>query len=72
MEVVELTNLVRRESPLLYRRTYTATAVLLHAPAVRHSVPIEFVLEHSPIGPVQIRVKFLDVPDFPPVPATAR
>lgn len=69
MNVVELTNLVRRESPLLYRRTYTATAVLSHARATEDPRRIEFVVEHSPLGPVQIRIKFLDEPDFPLVPA---
>jgi len=68
MNVVELTNLVRKESPLLYRRTYTATAVLSHPSATEDSRRIEFVLEHSPLGPVHIRVKFLDEPDTPVVP----
>jgi len=65
MKVVELINLVRRESPLLYRRTYTATAVLSHANAPEDPRSIEFVLEHTPVGPVQIRAKFLDEPDAP-------
>lgn len=71
MKIVELISLARRESPLLYRRTYTATAVLAHASAAEDRQRIEFVLEHSPLGPVDIRVKFLDKPDFPLVPAIA-
>ena len=60
MKVVELTNVVRRDSPVLYRRAYTATAVLASEGVAPQSVRFEFVVEHSPIGPVDVRVKLLD------------
>ncbi len=71
MKVVDLTNISRRETPLMYRRTYTATAVLAHGGAQRTSGRVEFVLEHSPLGAVDIRVRFLDSIDCPVVPATS-
>ena len=69
MKVVELINVVRRETPLHYRRTYTATAVLAHSRANADTKRIEFVLEHSPLGPVDVRVKFLDEVNYPLLPA---
>ncbi len=69
MRVLELTNISRRKTPLLYRRTYTATAVLAHGPTGRSSGRVEFVLEHSPLGAVDIRVHFLDEIDCPILPA---
>jgi len=66
MKVVELTNVVRRDSPVLYRRAYTATALLAYDGVEPLSVPIEFVLEHSPLGQVDVRVTLLDAVDAPP------
>lgn len=71
MKVVELTNISRRETPLLYRRTYTATAVLAHGATHLSSGRVEFVLEHSPLGALDIRVRFLDELDCPVLPATS-
>lgn len=69
MKVVELTNVVRRDTPLLYRRTFTATAVLALGGTRSEEKRIEFVLEHSPLGPVTVRVRLLDDLDYPLVPA---
>lgn len=69
MRVVELTNLVKRETPLHYRRTFTATAVLKHGVGEPEAKRIEFVLEHSPFGAINVRVKLLDDLDYPLVPA---
>lgn len=69
MKVVELTNVVRRDTPLLYRRTFTATAILTHGATGPEAKRIEFVLEHSPLGPVNVNVKLLDDIDYPLVPA---
>jgi hypothetical protein len=68
MRVVELTNVVERETPLLYRRTFTATAVLAKKNDEQEATRIEFVLEHSPLGPITVKVKLLDDIDYPLVP----
>jgi len=71
MKVVEITDIERRESPLLYRRTFTATAVLSTRNGPDERKRIEFTLEHAPLGPVQVRVAFLEEIDYPLVPALA-
>ncbi|MFW5684944.1 MAG: hypothetical protein ACOC1I_08830 [Spirochaetota bacterium] len=69
MKVVELTNVQQRETPLLYRRTFTATAVLAHGSRTTDAKRVEFTLEHMPLGPVAVTVRFLDDLDYPVVPA---
>ncbi|MFP4113346.1 MAG: hypothetical protein ACOC2Y_04360 [Spirochaetota bacterium] len=69
MKVVELTNVVQRETPLHYRRTFTATAVFSRNHSRQESSRVEFVLEHSPLGSVGVKVKILDEIDYPLVPA---
>lgn len=70
MRVKELQNVARRETPIEYRRTFTATAVL---ETPHHAAPsptrIEFVIEISPMGDRSVRVKLLDEIEFPLVPA---
>ena len=69
MKVVELTDVSRRETPLYYRRAFTATAMLEHGSARPMAKKVEFVLEHSPLGPINITVKMLDDLDYPLLPA---
>jgi hypothetical protein len=71
MKVVELTNVVRKETPLHYRRTFTATAVLRRGAGESDARRIEFVLEQSPFGSIDVRVKLLDDIDYPLAPAIA-
>lgn len=71
MKVLQLTNVARRDTPLLYRRTFTARAILSHGGADNVGIRIEFVLEHVPLGPIRISVKLLDDLDYPIVPVVA-
>lgn len=71
MQVVELTDVVRRETPLHYRRTFTATAMLSRGAFEPEPKRIEFVLEQSPLGSIDVRVTLLDDIDYPLVPAIA-
>lgn len=71
MKVVELTDIVRRETPLHYRRTFTATALLSRGESTPQAKRIEFVLEQSPLGATDVRVTLLDELDYPLVPAIA-
>ena len=68
MKVVELTDIVQRETPLQYRRTFTATAHICRGESEPESKRVEFVLEHSPLGSVDVRVRLLDDVDYPLVP----
>lgn len=71
MKVVELTDVVRRETPLHYRRTFSATALLRRGESRPEPKRIEFVLEQSPLGSMDVRVTLLDEIDYPLVPAIA-
>lgn len=67
MKVIDLTDLKRREAPVLYRKVYNAIAVL-ELLAETLSARIEFVVEHQPLGGVDIRVTITEDIDYPIVP----
>ncbi len=69
VKISELTDIVRMATPVLYRTTYTATAVLLHDSIPREAKRIEFCVERTAVGPHHIRARFLDDIDYPLVPA---
>ncbi len=69
MELVEIRNIVRKDAPVLYRRTFAAEAVLKYDDVTTRSRRISFILEHTPTSGVQIQAEFLEVPDYPLVPA---
>ncbi len=68
MKILELTELVRKDMPIDYRREYTGTAVL-ETPD-RQSIRRRFscTLEHAPTGGVSVRVSLLEAVDYPLVP----
>ena len=67
MRIVELTDIVRRESLILYRKQYTATAVIEHLSS--QAVPVCFVIEQSAVGPLDISVDIDRSLDYPLIPA---
>ena len=70
MQVQELQDVVRRDIPISYRRSFTATALMGNDTGTEPK-RIEFVLEQSPLGSISVRVKFLEDIDYPLVPALA-
>ena len=54
---------------MFYRRAFTATAVLEHGALPTFSKKVEFVLEHSPLGPMNVSVQLLEDIDYPVLPA---
>jgi len=68
MEVVEIKNIVRKDTAVLYRRTFAGEAVLAYAADNTQSRRIEFVLEHTATSGILVEVKFLDTPDYPLIP----
>ncbi|HAW85810.1 MAG: hypothetical protein A2087_10395 [Spirochaetes bacterium GWD1_61_31] len=67
MKVIDLTNLRRKDAPVLYRKVYYADAIV-EVMADSLSLPIEFVVEHKPLGGVEIRVTLIDDIDYPILP----
>jgi hypothetical protein len=69
MHVKRLLGIERKDTPISYRRTFTAQAILEGNGSEPDSGRIEFVLEHQPLGDMSIRVKFLDEVGYPTAPA---
>ena len=69
MTVTSIQNISLRESPIQYRRVYTADAVLAHVGAEEERLSIEFTVEDTAHSGKVVTVHFLDEPDYPLVPA---
>lgn len=69
MTVARIDNIELRESPVMYRRVYTARAVIAHAGASEQTVAIEFTVEDTAAHGKQLSVRFVETPDYPLLPA---
>ncbi|TVQ25927.1 MAG: hypothetical protein EA383_07045 [Spirochaetaceae bacterium] len=72
MEALTLQNVVRKDIPLAYRRTYTASAVVSGRNTGESIFGIEFDIEHTPLGTVEVQVRFPNRPSYPLVPLIKR
>ncbi|TFG83390.1 MAG: hypothetical protein E4H20_05640 [Spirochaetales bacterium] len=70
MKVIELVNLKRKETHLYYRKEFKADAVLQFMEQTS-STPVEFTLEHQPLGGVDVRIVMVDDLDYPLMPIVA-
>ncbi len=68
MKLIEISDIVKKSSPLHYRNEYTAKAVFEIDDQKSFSKRIEFIVEMSPIGSKDIRIKFVDAMEYPLVP----
>ncbi len=68
MESLTLQNVVRKDIPLAYRRTYTASAVVSGRNTGESTLDVEFDVEHTPLGTLEVTVRFLKRPSYPLVP----
>ncbi len=70
MTVIELSDIVRHGSPILYRRSYNATAVVKHvAAAGTQSVALRFTIEQTATGKPEVTVDIQGPLDYPVLPA---
>ena len=67
MRIVELLNISRKETPLFYRRVYSAKAVF-ESPRGRIEKDVQFTVEHRPVGGVDIQVDRIDNLGYPLLP----
>ena len=67
MKVLELKNLYSEDIGLYYRRNYTALAVL-ELPIRTTEVPIDFIIEISPLGTKDIFIDLKTNVDYPLIP----
>jgi hypothetical protein len=70
MKIVELTNILRKENHIYYRREFKADATIEIMEQTR-SVPVEFVLEHKPSGAVDVNACITVDLDYPLMPVVA-
>ncbi len=71
MKIVELTNILRKDSHIYYRREFKADAVI-EMMAQTRNVPIEFVLEQTPLGSTEISATIVEDLEYPVVPIIAQ
>jgi len=67
MKIVDLTDILRKESHIYYRREFKANAVFEIMNQTK-SVPVEFVLEHKPTGGVEVSAAVVNGLDYPVMP----
>jgi hypothetical protein len=67
MKVVEIKGLERKDLPIYYRREFCGQAVLELMDKTQEK-RLEFVIEHKPMGGVDIHVSLLDPVDYPLLP----
>lgn len=67
MRVVELIDIIRKETPIFYRRVYTARAVF-ESLRGRDERTVQFTVEHRPVGGVDIQVEPLENLQGPLIP----
>jgi hypothetical protein len=67
MKVIDLLNIVRKDSAVYYKRYFTAVAVI-ELPAKTIEEPLEFTIETSPLNQKTITANFFEPLDYPLVP----
>ena len=67
MNIVEIKDLRKKETPLHYIREFHAVAVIETASGLREA-PLAFTIEKKPVGPPDISLRFEDEPEWPLLP----
>ncbi len=67
MKIIDITDIKKKESPLHYRREYTANIVFEIMQQTVNS-PMFFSIEHKPTGPIEIKVDIEEELDYPMLP----
>lgn len=70
MKIVGLTNILRKENHIYYRREFKADASIEIMDQTR-TVPVEFVLEHKPSGAVDVNASIAIDLGYPLMPVVA-
>lgn len=69
MKVLEIKDITKKNIPLHYRNDFKGSAVFEYIPQKREESPVEFSLEHSATGDINISVKILSKINYPLLPA---
>jgi len=69
MEILSLTEIVKKDIPLHYRNEYTGKILYKSLQGGEEKTPIEFIVERSALGTLEINIEFKTPLDYPLVPA---
>jgi len=69
MKVLEIKDITKKNIPLHYRNEFKGSAVFEYVPQKQEESPVEFTLEHSANGDIDISVKILKKINYPLLPA---
>jgi hypothetical protein len=69
MEIVSLDNINKKDIPLHYRNEYSGEVVYKNMLGQKESIPVEFIVERSALGSLDISVEFTSPIDYPLLPA---
>jgi len=67
MQINEIKNIVRKDSPIYYRRCYSGDAALEFA-GIKKDYKIDFIIELKPTGEKSITITFAQAVDYPIMP----
>ncbi len=67
MKVIDIANLKRKETPVYYRKEFKGDAII-EIMQEMFNTPVEFVVEHKPVGGIDIRVTLTEDIDYPIIP----
>lgn len=71
MRLIEVHGIKRKDTPLRYRNDFKGSAVFEYPPAIgkkNEEKSIEFSVERSALGNVEVSVRLLDDIDYPVLP----
>ena len=71
MQLIDVHDIIRKNSPLRYRNEFKGKAVFEYPPALgkkNEEKPIQFSIERSALGDVAVSVQLLEDMDYPLVP----
>lgn len=68
MKILQIKNIEKKDIPLHYRNEYKGLAVMEMAADTRLEKQINFILERSPMGQLDVSVELLEDLDYPLLP----
>ncbi len=71
MKILELTDVSRKDTLIYYRREFMANAVI-EVLSKSRTIPVEFILEQSPLGKIDTKVNIKQDLDFPVLPLISK
>lgn len=69
MKVLEIKDIKKKNIPLHYRNEFKASVVFEYMHLKQEESPVEFTLEHSATGNIDISVRILKKLNYPLLPA---